>query len=98
MKSHDARLQRLEAATCWRDAARAGAPHGIGPDAILRACLRWLALPVDEMRAEHPDFTEAECQELKRSRLTIARALQSRGRLRSWGGGPHSGPIGDDHA
>jgi hypothetical protein len=65
IKSHDARLQWLEIARWRREAAKAGAPHGISADAILAQSVRFLETSLDQRIREYSDFTEAEHREMQ---------------------------------
>jgi hypothetical protein len=65
MKSHETRLQRLEAAQWRHRAADAGARHGLSADAILAQSVRFLETPIEQRIGDYPDFTEAEHREMQ---------------------------------
>jgi hypothetical protein len=78
MKSHDARLQRLEVAWWRREATKAGAPHGYSADDVLGESLRFLEIPFDQRVIAYPRFTEAEHRAMQTWLPTIRLACRRR--------------------
>jgi hypothetical protein len=70
------RLEVLEAQS-WRHlAAEAGAAAGFSADQVLSQALSFLTLPMAQLRAELPNFREAELHEMKRWVPVIRRAMR----------------------
>jgi hypothetical protein len=72
------RLESLEAAYQRRHWARY-CPKGWTLDAFLDAAIAWLEMPIDELHARMPMFTEAELLEMQ-SRLPAYRRARMAGR------------------